>query len=110
MTKYEKPDWKSDKETRRMQLAKEYRILQLIGDDLHDFASTGKQPQPEERQKFATENVKRWGTKWIVLPNPNYGGWERAAHGWNDNAKPQTKLELKRKRLAGDSGDDATPE
>lgn len=99
LTKYEKPDWKSDKETRRLELAKKYRILQLIGDDLHDFASTGKHPQPEERQQFATDHVKHWGTKWIVLPNPNYGGWERAAHGWNDKAKPKKKLELKRERL-----------
>ena len=101
LTKHEKTDWKSDKETRRSELAKKYRILQLIGDDLHDFASTGHQPMPEERQKFASDHFRHWGTKWIVLPNPNYGGWERAVHGWNDKAESRIKLELKRQRLGG---------
>ena len=48
-----------------------------------------------------------------MLPNPNYGGWERAAHGWNDRAKPATKLELKLKQLgvaAGDAAGSATKE
>ena len=99
LTKNEKPDWKSSKVKRRLELAKNYRILQIVGDDLHDFAETGSKPKPDARQKFADDNSAYWGTKWIVLPNPNYGGWERSAHGWNDQAEPETKLELKRKQL-----------
>ena len=99
LTKNEKPDWKSSKVKRRLELAKNYRILEIVGDDLHDFAETGSKPKPDARRKFADDNSAYWGTKWIVLPNPNYGGWERSAHGWNDQAEPETKLELKRKQL-----------
>ena len=99
LTKNEKPNWKSSKVQRRSELAQKYRIVQIVGDDLHDFAETGDKPNPEARQKFADDNSAYWGTKWIVLPNPNYGGWERSAHGWNDRSAPEKKLELKRKQL-----------
>lgn len=98
-SKYEKDNWKSDKITRRTELAKQYRILMLIGDDLHDFASTGHHPTSDARKKFATENADMWGSKWIVMPNPNYGGWEQSTYDWNNSSSAKTKLEKKRSNL-----------
>lgn len=99
-SKYEKEDWKSDKISRRTELAKQYRILLLIGDDLHDFASTGHHPTSQQRRELVNSHPDWWGKKWIVLPNPNYGGWEQSLYDWNNSSSSQTKLKLKRNHLA----------
>lgn len=98
-SKYEKDDWKSDKITRRTEIARQFRILLLLGDDLHDFASTGHHPSSKKRKEFATDHSDMWGTKWIVLPNPNYGGWEQSTYDWNNSSSSKTKLEKKQSRL-----------
>lgn len=98
-SKYEQEDWKSDKITRRTSLAKEYRILLLVGDDLHDFASTGYHPTSEQRRKLVESKPDWWGSRWIVLPNPNYGGWEQSLYDWNNSSSAATKLKGKRSKL-----------
>ncbi len=98
-SKYEKEDWKSDKISRRTELAKKYRLLLLVGDDLHDFASTGYHPTFEERGNLVSKHPDWWGKKWIVLPNPNYGGWEQSLYDWKNSSSSETKLKLKRSRL-----------
>ncbi len=70
----EKPDWTSDKGTRRMEIAKRYRILLLFGDDFGDFVS-GAADTVAHRKELAAKYADRWGTKWIVLPNAMYGSW-----------------------------------
>ena len=68
----------SDKGPRRTVIAKEFRILLLIGDNTNDFASGFIGPTTAERAKLCEEYASYWGTKWIVLPNPMYGSWEGA--------------------------------
>ena len=78
LTRGERPEWaSSDKEPRRAFLGQRYRILLQIGDQLGDFMS-----DPETRAEARRALVRRyrswWGTRWIVLPNPQYGAWQRA--------------------------------
>jgi len=74
----ERPDWAgSDKSSRRAAVAREYRILQLVGDDLGDFLPQAR-GLPEQRRERAAPYGGWWGTRWIVVPNPMYGSWERA--------------------------------
>ncbi len=69
----------SSKEQRRQALAEKYDILMLIGDNLADFnvafdirgADLGAGEVEKQRQKF--------GTDYIILPNPMYGPWINAA-------------------------------
>jgi len=98
-SKLEKEEWKSDKISRRTELAKKYRILLLVGDDLHDFASTGYHPTSEKRRELVESNPDWWGKKWIVLPNPNYGGWEQSLYDWKNASSSETKLKLKRSHM-----------
>jgi len=98
-SKYEKEEWKSDKISRRTELAKKYRILLLVGDDLHDFASTGYHPTSKQRRELVNSHPDWWGKKWIVLPNPNYGGWEQSLYDWKNSSSSNTKLKLKRSHL-----------
>lgn len=78
LTEGEPPfNWPSDKSSRRQYLARRFRILLLIGDDLGDFLS-GARDTPEQRVRLAREHHERWGRSWFLLPNPMYGSWERS--------------------------------
>jgi len=80
LTRGEKPAWSSsDKTPRREFLAKQYRILQLVGDNLGDFLEA--EGTPQERVAVANRYADYWGMRWIVLPNPTYGNWEGALFG-----------------------------
>ena len=36
---------------------------------------------PDERRARTAPNADWWGRRWIMLPNPTYGSWERAVIG-----------------------------
>lgn len=75
-----RPEWKSDKSTRRIHVASSYRVLLLLGDDLNDFVEAHDK-NAAERDALLTSNSQSWGTRWFMLPNAMYGSWERAAIG-----------------------------
>ena len=78
----ERPDWGRDKSTRRDWVAKDFRVVQIVGDDLHDFTSVPQDADHEVRADIADRHAEQWGRKWFLLPNPIYGGWEEALmHG-----------------------------
>jgi 5'-nucleotidase (lipoprotein e(P4) family) len=78
LLKREKSEWASEKKSRREEVAKDYRILMLIGDDLGDFLQDVKKDiTPDERFELFKQHNDKWGNKWFMLPNPVYGSWER---------------------------------
>jgi acid phosphatase len=97
MAQGERPEWTSDKTTRRAAIARDYRIVLLIGDQLGDFMSDAG-GAPDENRRRAESFRAYWGERWIVLPNPMYGGWEQTAAGAGDDAE---KLRNKFKALQG---------
>jgi 5'-nucleotidase (lipoprotein e(P4) family) len=77
----ERPEWSaSAKGPRRAFVARDYRILLLVGDDLGDFV-VDPSGTPEERETRAAAQADWWGRRWIMIPNPTYGSWERAITG-----------------------------
>ncbi|MGK2859862.1 MAG: 5'-nucleotidase, lipoprotein e(P4) family [Thermoanaerobaculia bacterium] len=77
LTVGEMPDWVSDKSSRRAFVAQKYRVLLLVGDDFNDFVSASGKSLAERSALF--DRYADWfGTKWFILPNPQYGSWERA--------------------------------
>ncbi|WP_447964618.1 5'-nucleotidase, lipoprotein e(P4) family [Nitrospira sp. Ecomares 2.1] len=99
LTKNEPPhNWPSDKTTRRSELAKDYRILLLIGDDLGDFVS-GAKSDPATRRQLAQKHKKRWGDSWFLLPNPLYGSWETSLY--DKSLRDQQVLQKKIERVKG---------
>ncbi len=74
----EEPGWGRDKRPRRERVARDFRVLQVIGDDLQDFVQMPEGLDHEQRIALANESADRWGTSWFILPNPIYGGWEQA--------------------------------
>lgn len=75
----EKPEWGSDKTSRRQEIAAAHRILLLIGDDLADFLP-GVRTSVDQRALTAEPYRDNWGRKWFLLPNPGYGSWEEALY------------------------------
>jgi acid phosphatase len=82
----------------RRRVAERHRILLLIGDNLDDFAD-GSRATPEQRSVLARRYAKQWGHTWIILPNPMYGHWEDAFHGFDYNLPRAGKLESKHQGL-----------
>jgi acid phosphatase len=99
----EQPDWSSAKGTRRAAIARHYRILLSIGDNLGDFTDAYK-GSVEERQKVYEENAARWGREWLMLPNPSYGSFEAAPFGGNYKLPIEEQRAAKRGVLTSWSG------
>ena len=77
----ERSEWAaSAKGPRRAHVARDFRILLLIGDDLGDFVADAS-GTPEARRARTASHADWWGERWIMLPNPSYGSWERAIVG-----------------------------
>ncbi|HUN02640.1 MAG TPA: HAD family acid phosphatase, partial [Niabella sp.] len=71
----------SSKETRRQAIAENFNIVMLIGDNLSDFSTLWDKKPKNERSKNVELTQSEFGKKYIILPNPNYGGWEDAIYG-----------------------------
>ncbi|MGI9263580.1 MAG: 5'-nucleotidase, lipoprotein e(P4) family [Gammaproteobacteria bacterium] len=74
----ERPGWHRDKSPRRDWVARDFRVLQIVGDDLADFTSVPEGVDHEARGEIASSHNQQWGRRWFLLPNPIYGGWEEA--------------------------------
>jgi acid phosphatase len=91
-----RPDWTSSKIVRRNLVASDHRILMIFGDDLNDFLPARTIPM-EERKRLVTQHSDKWSVKWFILPNPNYGSWERALYTGDevtDEDRQNRRLEL----------------
>jgi acid phosphatase len=98
LTRGERPEWTSDKGSRRQSVAQSYRVLLLIGDDFGDFLSNIRVSVADRRRLFAAHQEK-WGTRWIMLPNPMYGSWESALYDHNFSLSRRERLARRVKTL-----------
>jgi 5'-nucleotidase (lipoprotein e(P4) family) len=103
LTAKEMEGWESAKSTRRAYIAKDYRLLLLVGDNLGDFTDAYK-GSIEERQKAFDDNSAHWGKDWIAIPNPTYGSWESAAYGHDFKTPPEEQRQKKLDALKAWSG------
>ena len=67
-----------DKVSRRAMVAKEHRIVLLIGDNMSDMCAGMEVPNTKRRNEIALKKMEMLGSRWIMLPNPVYGSWQRA--------------------------------
>lgn len=73
----------SSKEARRMLIANNHEIMMFLGDNLGDFSKIFDKKNPNEREANVNASLADWGSKFIVLPNPNYGDWEGSLLNYN---------------------------
>jgi acid phosphatase len=89
--------WTSDKVSRRELIAKDYRILLLIGDQLGDFLPLDETTLELDSRKNLADTYKHmWGSKWFMITNPMYGRWEASIY---NNEYPDTEDKLMQMRL-----------
>ena len=94
----ERADWGSKKGTRRAFIAKNFRILLLLGDNFGDFVDAYKGSE-QDRQKVYDSSAAHWGHDWIMLPNPSYGSFEAVPYAFDYGAAPDAMRDAKRKVL-----------
>ena len=95
LTRGERPEWQaSSKAARRAHVARDHRILLLIGDDLGDFVAEAA-GTPAERRAATAPQASWWGERWIMIPNPTYGSWERAILGSSPDHLSERRKALK---------------
>lgn len=76
MLKGERPEWGSEKQSRRAAVVGSYRVAMLFGDDLADFLPDVKANiTPARRETLVRAYGGHWGTRWFILSNPVYGSW-----------------------------------
>ncbi|MGQ0385226.1 MAG: 5'-nucleotidase, lipoprotein e(P4) family [Gammaproteobacteria bacterium] len=78
MLKGERPDWVSEKESRRQEIARAYRIVLNVGDDFADFVADARRLDVAARERARCTRHDWWGTRWFQVPNPMYGSWQAA--------------------------------
>ena len=94
--KGEKPEWTSDKTSRRQLIADDYRIVMMIGDNFGDFVSLDvNRSSTEQRNNAAKAYNEMWGHSWFMLANPTYGDWESAFIGFDYGIPRSKQLEMK---------------
>lgn len=84
MLSYEQPGWNKEKKNRRDVVARDYRVIMLMGDDLGDFipCSRRRAVAPCETGASVASRASDtlsyrdyWGNGWYILPNPMHGSW-----------------------------------
>lgn len=88
----------SDKTCRRRQVAEDYRVLMLVGDQLGDFVEPAEDSTAARRALVET-HADWFGERWWMLPNPTYGDWEPALFGNDWSLPPEARRAAKRAAL-----------
>ncbi len=94
LLKHGQEDWGSAKEVRLAYVAKNYRVVLVMGDNLGDFTDKASGSM-EERDAFLESSADHWGHDWIMIPNAEYGSWESAAFGGDWSKSPDQRRQDK---------------
>ncbi len=92
----------SSKVGRRAKVAKNHEIILLIGDNLNDFSELFEDRSINNGKDAVVKNYELFGTKFIVLPNPNYGAWEKPLYDYKSNLPDAEKTRLMKEKLIGE--------
>lgn len=68
-------DWNKDQSSRREFIAKRYRILMIVGDDINQMIPQVSTLPMTARKKLTSQYDEMWGSRWFIVPNPVYGSW-----------------------------------
>ena len=81
----------SSKENRRKDIARNYNIVLLLGDNLADFADIFDKKSEEDRSAAVKSAAKDFGKKFIIIPNVGYGDWESSFYKYKYDYTQQQK-------------------
>lgn len=81
----------SSKENRRKDIAKNYNIVLLLGDNLADFSDIFDKKSESERSAAVKNSAEDFGKKFIIIPNVGYGDWESSFYNYKYDYTEQQK-------------------
>lgn len=81
----------SSKENRRKDIARNYNIVLLLGDNLADFADIFDKKTEADRSAAVKSAAKDFGKKFIIIPNVGYGDWESSFYQYKYDYTKQQK-------------------
>ncbi|HOY31448.1 MAG TPA: 5'-nucleotidase, lipoprotein e(P4) family [Bacteroidales bacterium] len=91
----------STKEIYRQQIAENFHISLLIGDNLSDFVS-GFEKQPSGIRDYKVDSLRNeFGKRFVILPNAMYGDWESALYNYNYKQTEKQKDSCRKANLKG---------
>ncbi len=91
----------SSKEERRQNILQTHEVVMLLGDNLADFSALFDHKTVEERLQNVNTEATKFGQKFIVLPNADYGDWESSLYNYG-KVTPEQKEAILRKALKGE--------
>lgn len=89
------------KTERRNKVLETHEILILAGDNLGDFDEFLEDRSSDFGFSKVDKMKTEFGKRFIVLPNPMYGGWEKEAMKSDHKLSPLEKENLRKKQLIG---------
>ncbi len=90
----------SSKEARRNAIEQHHTVVLLMGDNLNDFTGVMDRQSVEQRIARTDSLQGLFGGKFIALPNPMYGDWERALYDYR-NVSDSAQEAIRYSRLKG---------
>ncbi|KAA9000627.1 5'-nucleotidase, lipoprotein e(P4) family [Affinibrenneria salicis] len=81
-----------------------YDIVVYVGDNLNDFGAATYHKDNAQRAAFVSANQDKFGTEYIVLPNPLYGDWESGLAADYNQQAPQQKLQVRQQAIRAWNG------
>lgn len=89
----------SSKTARRAKVAENHEIILLIGDNLNDFSEIFEDRKVNDGKEAVEKNRELFGRKFIILPNPMYGAFEKPLYDYKDGITDREKTQLLRSKL-----------
>ena len=91
----------SNKEAVQAQIRSDYHVIASLGDNLNDFARRYYVTDVAAREALMHEDAARFGTDYIVFPNPTDGHWIRAIFGESEPAPTDANRRILRGAALG---------
>ena len=89
----------SDKQPRFDAIGREFNVILYMGDNTNDLPIGAYGKDMKERNAIVDQNKDQFGIRFIVLPNPVYGDWERALAPNYQSLTPWGKSEARKAQL-----------
>jgi len=90
----------ASKASRRAAVLEKHRVVLYMGDNLNDFSDLFETVDPGRRHRAVDLERHKFGTRFILLPNPVYGAWESSLYGGRlGTLSPAEKSRVRRHSL-----------
>ncbi len=91
----------SVKTVRRNKISETHDILILAGDNIGDFDELFEDRKQNSGFETVDAHKADFGKRFIILPNPMYGSWERVSFKGQKGLSPKEKNDLRKEALFG---------